>query len=153
MSEGDEPYGDESDGDAEEIDPEEAAELAAELAARRAELEAELQREAEEFGLTTDDPTILYGPKGNDVRDLLDSLRTIHVGMATGIADAYDAVPEADYVAACRTVRRERHREWGAQCGSRSTPCRTGSRSSICGAPLWTCTAWSPTRPGTPSMP
>jgi hypothetical protein len=116
VSEGGEPDGGEPDRDAEEIDPEEAdPELAdPELAVRRAELGAELQREAEEFGLTSDAPTILYGPKGNDVRELISSLWTIHVGMATGIADAYDAVPEADYVAACDTVRRERRREWGA---------------------------------------
>lgn len=83
-----------------------------ELAARRTALDAELQCEAEEFGLTSDDPAAAYGPNGVHVLALLGALRTIHVGMAMAMANAYFVVPEADYLAACATVERMRRGRW-----------------------------------------
>jgi hypothetical protein len=95
-----------------EVSEDEAAEEAAEIAVRRAELDAELQREAEEFGLTTDDPRVTYGPNGHHVLALLGALPTIHSGMAIAIANAYHSIPEPDYLAACASVDRLRRGRW-----------------------------------------
>ena len=73
------------------------------------ELQAELEREAEEFGLTGDNPTALYGPNGEDVASLLDSLPTIDDALAEKIADAYEAIPAAERKVA-RSVIGRRHR-------------------------------------------
>jgi hypothetical protein len=78
-------------------------------AQRRADLEAELQRQAEEFGLTGDNPIGLYGPNGEEVAALLDSLPDIDDETAEAIADAYEAIPEAERRVAQSVVRR-RHR-------------------------------------------
>jgi hypothetical protein len=73
------------------------------------ELQAELQRQAEEFGLTGDNPIGLYGPHGEDVAGLLNSLPEIDDKTAEAIADAYEAIPEAERKVAQSVVRR-RHR-------------------------------------------
>jgi hypothetical protein len=78
-------------------------------AQRRADLQAELEREAEEFGLTGFNPVGLYGPNGKAVAALLDSLQDIDDETAEAIADAYEAVPEAERKVA-RSVVRRRHR-------------------------------------------
>jgi hypothetical protein len=78
-------------------------------AERAAALQAELDREAEEFGLTGSNATALYGPNGEDVASLLDSLADIDDETAEAIADAYEAVPEAERQVAQSIVRR-RHR-------------------------------------------
>jgi hypothetical protein len=84
-------------------------------AQRRADLEAELQRQAEEFGLTALDPVNLYGPNGEEVAALVDSLADLDDETAEAIADAYESVPEAERKVAQSVVRR-RHRNgklWG----------------------------------------
>lgn len=73
------------------------------------ELQAELQRQAEEFGLTGDNPVGLYGPHGEDVAGLLDSLPGIDDETAEAIADAYESIPEPERKVAQSVVRR-RHR-------------------------------------------
>jgi hypothetical protein len=73
------------------------------------ELQAELQRQAEEYGLTGDNPVGLYGPHGEDVAGLLDSLTEIDDETADAIADAYESIPEAERKVAQSVVRR-RHR-------------------------------------------
>jgi hypothetical protein len=73
------------------------------------ELQAELQRQAEEFGLTGDNPVGLYGPNGEEVAALLDSLAEIDDETAEEIADAYESIPEAERRVAQSVVRR-RHR-------------------------------------------
>jgi hypothetical protein len=73
------------------------------------ELQAELQRQAEEFGLTGDNPVGLYGPNGADVAAILDSLPEIDDETAEAIADAYESIPEAERKVAQSVVRR-RHR-------------------------------------------
>jgi hypothetical protein len=78
-------------------------------AERAADLQAELEREAEEFGLTGQNPTDMYGPNGEDVASLLDSLADIDDETAEAIADAYEAVPENERKVAQLVVRR-RHR-------------------------------------------
>jgi len=95
-------YDDELDEDEEQLDPEERARQAAEL-------QAELQRQAEEFGLTRSDPQALYGPNGQAVAELLDSLGDVDDDTAESIADAYWSVPEADRKVA-RSVVSRRHR-------------------------------------------
>jgi hypothetical protein len=88
--------------DEEELDPQERAR-------RAAELQAELQRQAEEFGLTGSSPEALYGPNGEAVAALLDSLNEIDDETAEAIADAFWAVPEADRKVA-RSVIGRRYR-------------------------------------------
>jgi hypothetical protein len=84
-----------------------------EVAARRAaELAAELQREAEEFGLTGSNAAEIYGPNGEAVASLLDSLSEVDYETAEAIADAYEAIPEAERKVA-RSVVRRRHRGGG----------------------------------------
>jgi hypothetical protein len=83
-------------------------------AERAADLQAELEREAEEFGLTGQNPTDMYGPNGEDVASLLDSLADIDDETAEAIADAYEAVPEAERKVAQLVVRR-RHRGGGLE--------------------------------------
>ena len=83
----------------EEEDPEEAARQAAEL-------EAELQRQAEEFGLTSVEPTALYGPNGADVDSLLQSLETIDIDTAELIVDAWEAVSSAERTVVRRVIQR-----------------------------------------------
>lgn len=84
-----------------------------EVAARRAaELAAELQREAEEFGLTDSNAAEVYGPNGEAVASLLDSLSEVDYETAEAIADAYEAIPEAERKVA-RSVVRRRHRGGG----------------------------------------
>ena len=84
-----------------------------EVAARRAaELAAELQREAEEFGLTGSNAAEIYGPNGEAVALLLDSLSEVDYETAEAIADAYEAIPEAERKVA-RSVVRRRHRGGG----------------------------------------
>ena len=73
------------------------------------ELAAELQREAEEFGLTGDNPVGLYGPNGEEVAAILDALNDIDDETAEAIADAYETIPEAERKVAQSVVRR-RHR-------------------------------------------
>ena len=86
-----------------------------EVAARRAaELAAELQREAEEFGLTGSNAAEIYGPNGEGVAALLDSLADIDYETAEAIADAYEAIPEAERKVA-RSVVRRRHRGGGRE--------------------------------------
>ncbi len=75
-------------------------------AQRRADLEAELQRQAEEFGLTDISPVTLFGPNGEAVASVLDSLAEIDDDLAEAIADAYDAVPEAERKIAHSFARR-----------------------------------------------
>jgi hypothetical protein len=75
-------------------------------AERAADLDAELQREAEEFGLTGSNPTEMYGPNGEDVAALLDSLADIDDQTAESIADAYEAIPAAERKVAQSVVRR-----------------------------------------------
>jgi hypothetical protein len=81
---------------------------------RAAALADELQREAEEFGLTGSNPTEIYGPNGEDVASLLDSLADIDDETAEAIADAYEAVPETERKVAQSVVRR-RHRGGGLE--------------------------------------
>jgi hypothetical protein len=83
-------------------------------AERAADLQAELEREAEEFGLTGQNPTDMYGPNGEDVASLLDSLADIDNETAEAIADAYEAVPENERKVAQLVVRR-RHRGGGLE--------------------------------------
>jgi hypothetical protein len=100
---------DESDDEVDEDkeDPEAAARRAAELA-------AELQREAEEFGLTGSNAAEIYGPNGEAVAALLDSLADVDYETAEAIADAYEAIPEAERKVA-RSVVRRRHRGGGLE--------------------------------------
>jgi hypothetical protein len=99
--------GDEVDDEVDEDkdDPEVAARRAAELA-------AELQREAEEFGLTGSNAAEIYGPNGEAVASLLDSMSEVDYETAEAIADAYEAIPEAERKVA-RSVVRRRHRGGG----------------------------------------
>ena len=83
-------------------------------AERAAALQAELDREAEEFGLTGSNPTEMYGPNGEDVATLLDSLADIDDETAEALADAYEAVPETERKVAQSVVRR-RHRGGGLE--------------------------------------
>jgi hypothetical protein len=76
---------------------------------RRAELEAELQRQAEEFGLAAADPISLYGPNGEEVAALIESLADMDDDLAEEIADSYELTPEAERKVAQSVVRR-RHR-------------------------------------------
>jgi hypothetical protein len=76
---------------------------------RKAALQAELEREAEEYGLTGDNPVGLYGPNGQEVADLLDALSEIDIDTAEALADAYEAIPEPERHVAQSVVRR-RHR-------------------------------------------
>ena len=73
---------------------------------RRADLEAELQRQAEEFGLANLSPVSLYGPNGEAVASLIDSLAEIDDETAEAIADAYEAVPDPDRKISRSFVRR-----------------------------------------------
>jgi len=73
---------------------------------RRADLEAELQRQAEEFGLANLSPVSLYGPNGEAVASLLDSLAEIDDETAEAIADAYEAVPDPERKISRSFVRR-----------------------------------------------
>jgi hypothetical protein len=86
----------------EELDEEDAKERAR----KAAELQAELQRQAEEFGLAGSSPVAVYGPNGEAVADLLDSLADIDDRKAEAIADAYEAVPEAERKVAQSVVSR-----------------------------------------------
>jgi cell division septation protein DedD len=70
------------------------------------DLDAELAREAEEYGLTGDHPTAIYGPNGEDVVTVLDALADIDDQTAEDIADAYEAVPDPDRRLARSLVRR-----------------------------------------------
>jgi hypothetical protein len=91
---------DETDEDEEEEEDDRTAEQ------RRADLEAELQRQAEEYGLTNLSPEVLYGPNGEAVASLLDSLGEIDDELAEAIADAFDAVPEPERKVARSGMRR-----------------------------------------------
>jgi hypothetical protein len=73
---------------------------------RRADLEAELQRQAEEFGLANLSPVSLYGPNGEAVAELLDSLAEIDDETAEAIADAYEAIPDPERKISRSFVRR-----------------------------------------------
>ena len=73
---------------------------------RRADLEAELQREAEEYGLANLSPVSLYGPNGEAAASLLDSLVDIDDETAEAIADAYEAIPDAERKISRSFVRR-----------------------------------------------
>jgi hypothetical protein len=73
------------------------------------ELQAELERQAEEFGLTGNNPVGLYGPNGVDVAAILDALPKIDDETAEALADAYESIPEAERKVAQSVVRR-RHR-------------------------------------------
>jgi hypothetical protein len=79
-----------------------------ETAARKAaDLQAELERQAEEFGLTGLDTASIYGPNGEAVVSLLESLPTIDYDTAEAIADAYEAIPGAERKIARAEARRE----------------------------------------------
>ena len=79
-----------------------------ETAARKAaELQAELERQAEEFGLTGLDTASIYGPNGEAVVSLLESLPTIDYDTAEAIADAYAAIPGAERKIAQAEARRQ----------------------------------------------
>jgi hypothetical protein len=56
----------------------------------------------------------MYGPNGEDVASLLDSLADIDDETAEAIADAYEAVPDAEHKVAQLVVRR-RHRGGGLE--------------------------------------
>jgi hypothetical protein len=99
----DEDLDEDLDEDASDIDDPEAQ------ARRAAELQAELEREAEEYGLTGDNTTLMYGPNGEAVQSLILSLPTIDYDTAEAIADEYEAVPEAERKVAQTDIRR-RHR-------------------------------------------
>jgi hypothetical protein len=70
------------------------------------DLDAELAREAEEYGLTGANSVEAYGPHGEDVASVIDDLPTIDDDTANEIADAYEAVPEAERKVAQSVVRR-----------------------------------------------
>ena len=74
---------------------------------RRADLEAELQRQAEEFGLTNLSPTTLFGPNGEAVASVLDALTDVDDDLAEQIADAYEAIPDAERKVARGFARRQ----------------------------------------------
>jgi hypothetical protein len=97
-----------ADADAEEFDEEDEEDKQAPIESAE-ELQAELQRQAEEFGLTGDNPVGLYGPNGEEVAALLDSLADIDDETAEQIADAYESIPEAERRVAQSVIRR-RHR-------------------------------------------
>jgi hypothetical protein len=79
-------------------------------AARKAEaLRAELERQAEEFGLTNMESWAIYGPNGEAVEALIESLPTIDFDTAEAIADAYESISEAERKVAQTDIRR-RHR-------------------------------------------
>jgi len=86
-----------------------AAAKAAEEDKRRVQLEAELQRQAEEFGLAASDPISLYGPNGEEVAALIESLADMDDDLADEIADSYESTPEAERKVAQSVIRR-RHR-------------------------------------------
>ena len=86
---------DELDTD-DELDQDAEADDGLTLEERQAALQAELQREAEEYGLTGDNPVGLYGPNGEEVAALLDSLNEIDVETAEAIADSYEEIPDAE---------------------------------------------------------
>ncbi|HEX7590404.1 MAG TPA: hypothetical protein VF375_00495, partial [Candidatus Limnocylindrales bacterium] len=92
-----------------EEDPIQDAREAIKAAKSRAELEAELQREAEEFGLEASNPISLYGPNGEEVAALLDSLTELDDETAEAIADSYELTPDAERKVAQSVIRR-RHR-------------------------------------------
>jgi len=79
------------------------------IARREAELQAELQRQAEEFGLTNDDPKGLYGPNGDEVAAVLDALDDLRPRKAERLADAWEAVDVAERAVVERILGR-RHR-------------------------------------------
>ena len=98
----DEDLDDELEDEAEDDDPET-------LARRQAEFEAEIQRQAEEFGLTTDDPKAIYGPNGESVATVLEALDEIDSGTAERLADAWDAIDPSERAVLDRVLQR-RHR-------------------------------------------
>lgn len=55
----------------------------------KVDLAAELARQAEEFGLTGNDPTKIYGPNGQDVAAVLDELDEIDADTAETLAEAW----------------------------------------------------------------
>jgi hypothetical protein len=73
------------------------------------DLEAELARQAEEFGLTVEDPVVMYGPNGEAVTRLIDSLATVDLELAERIAEAWEAIPDAERKVVHRVLER-RHR-------------------------------------------
>lgn len=93
---------DEFEDEAEDDDPEA-------IARRQAEFEAEIQRQAEEFGLTTDDPKAIYGPNGESVAAVLEALDEIDSETAERLADAWDAVDRSERDVLDRVLQR-RHR-------------------------------------------
>jgi hypothetical protein len=97
-----EDFDEEPDEDLDE-DAEEDTEAAAK---RAAELQAELQRQAEEYGLTSVDATMMYGPNGADVEELLETLNTVDMDTAELIVDAWDAVPTAERTVVRRVIQR-----------------------------------------------
>jgi hypothetical protein len=101
---------DDEDFDEDDAEDEEAADEEGEPEERDAgeelDLDAELAREAEEYGLTGSSPTAMYGPHGEDVASVIDALADIDDDTADEIADAYEAVPEAERKVAQSVVRR-----------------------------------------------
>src|SRR5664280_3388783 len=98
----DEDLDDELEDEAEDDDPET-------IARRQAEFEAEIQRQAEEFGLTTDDPKAIYGPNGESVAAVLEALDEIDPDTSERLADAWDAVDPKERDVLDRVLQR-RHR-------------------------------------------
>src|SRR5664280_3747686 len=98
----DEDPDDEFEDEAEDDDPEA-------IARRQAEFEAEIQRQAEEFGLTTDDPKAIYGPNGESVAAVLEALDEIDPDTCERLADAWDAVDPKERDVLDRVLQR-RHR-------------------------------------------
>ncbi|MFI5258549.1 MAG: hypothetical protein ACHQ01_02890 [Candidatus Limnocylindrales bacterium] len=101
----------EPEADEDELEPEdeEVDEDPAAVARREAELQAELQRQAEEYGLTNDDPKGLYGPNGDEVAVVLDALDELGPRKAERLADAWEAVDQAEREVVERILGR-RHR-------------------------------------------
>ena len=93
----------------EDLDDEAEDDEAEAVARRQAEFEAEIQRQAEEFGLTTDDPKAIYGPNGESVAAVLEALDEIDPETAERLADAWDAVDPNERDVLDRILQR-RHR-------------------------------------------
>jgi hypothetical protein len=104
---------DEQDDD--ELDPD-SPEARKKVAERAAALQAELQRQAEEYGLTGTNLAQIYGPNGEDVAALIDSLATIDDETAEAIADAFEAVPDAERKVVQLVIgRKHRNGKWASE--------------------------------------
>ena len=98
----DEDLDDEFEDEEEDDDPET-------IARRQAEFEAEIERQAEEFGLTNDDPQAIYGPNGDSVAAVLQALDEMDGDTAERLADAWHAIDPSERDVLDRVLQR-RHR-------------------------------------------